>query len=298
MKRVLTTWIAAAAVAVLMGSLVSAESRTVPVNVEPAASIEVLLFTKANEGKSLVVTGPNGKGNIQIDVAEVANLGKLIIIQEKCPDRTRVLLVAAGNEPQSNCNKKVIGFWLVNGDTPLNIHLAHGMSVVTKAVYASAAGVGGWLALEKFRSRTDKPVVTENKVVIPPPITTTTTTTTNLTSANGTYSGTSLQPPTRAASRDRLRSEACSLLTATGAAPGRRRTSARTSRSASTSRSRQTGPEGSRSMDRRLRRSGRRPFNISDVATISGKVMTITQTFTSTSGETCTVRYTGQISRS
>jgi hypothetical protein len=301
MKRLLITSFAAAVAAVLTGSLVRAESRTVPVNVKPAQSIEVVLFKSANAGKSLVITDRNGKGNIDVDVAEIANLGKLVIIEEKCPDRTRVLVVAAGAEPQSpNCSKKVIGFWVFDNGTPLNVHLSHGIGAGTKLLLGSAAGAGALVYLER-RDGNDQPVLTEQPAVsVPTPstIAAPTPSAPSLTALNGTYAGSltatanSCDFSPTASIRGVLSVDANGrgtwqkthvgpnvtfnfniTLSSTG--------SGTASFSASTS-----------------QQVGSRTFSINDVAAISGTVMTITQTFTSTSGQACTVRYTGQLSRS
>src|SRR5438552_3175839 len=149
MNRVLTTSLLAAGAAVLLGSFVAAEGReTMPVNIQPPTSVEIVLYSTVNAGKSLAFTGEDGKGSI--DVASLSNLGKLVVIVEKCPDRTRVLIVATGAEPESaNCSKKVVGALLLGADSILNVRLpGGGMSVMKKGLIGSAAGAGALIYLE------------------------------------------------------------------------------------------------------------------------------------------------------
>ena len=135
-------------------------------------------------------------------------------------------------------------------------------------------------------------------MVIPPPITTTTTTTTNLTSANGTYSGTL----TATANSCGFSGSAAVRGVLTVDSNGRGTWEKTHVGPNVTFRFNVTltsnGSGGFSFNGSTSQKVGSTTFNVSDVATIAGKVMTITQTFTSTSGETCTVRYTGQISRS
>src|SRR5260221_1231799 len=121
-------------------SLSSAQQRTsVPVNVQPAAAVDVVLFSAANAGKVVASTGADGKGTF--DIGMLANLGKLAVVEEKCPDRTRVLLVASGGrEPDSkDCRKKRVGVFWVGRDTLLDVRLTGAAAPAAK----TASGPGG-----------------------------------------------------------------------------------------------------------------------------------------------------------
>ncbi|HEX9368522.1 MAG TPA: hypothetical protein VF921_17970 [Vicinamibacterales bacterium] len=127
----------AALVALAFGSLPSAQGgQSVPINVQPASAVDVVLFSAANAGKVVASTGSDGKGTL--DILKLANLGKIAVVEEKCPDRTRVLLVASdGREPDSkDCRKKRVGVFWVGRDTALNVTLSG-------APTATTAGRGG-----------------------------------------------------------------------------------------------------------------------------------------------------------
>src|SRR5438045_9111358 len=100
----------AAWLALMLGGLAFAQgSQAVPINVTPPASLDVVLFSAANAGKVVASTGQDGKGTL--DILMLANLGKVAVIEEKCPDRTRILLVSAnGREPDSKeCRQQRVG---------------------------------------------------------------------------------------------------------------------------------------------------------------------------------------------
>src|SRR5688500_7993649 len=114
MGKLRTCTCAATLMTLALVNLSSAQGgSSVPVNVTPALAVDVVLFSAMNAGKVVATTGSDGKGTL--DILSVANLGKLAVIEEKCPDKTRVLLVASdGREPDSKeCRKRRVGaFWV------------------------------------------------------------------------------------------------------------------------------------------------------------------------------------------
>src|SRR5258708_1513589 len=85
--------IAAAAIAAQMGSIVvlAGSPDLVPVSINPGKSLDIVLFAAANGGKTLARTNAHGRG--AFDASDVADLGKLDVVEDKCAEATRVLLV-------------------------------------------------------------------------------------------------------------------------------------------------------------------------------------------------------------
>ena len=151
MRIVLTSTLTAAATAVLLSSLATAQSRQmVPVNVQPPAAMDVVLFSLANAGKVVATTGQNGKTSF--DVAALANLGKLEVFEEKCPDSTRILLVSSDGiaTDNRNCSRRRVGAFLWGKDKALNVRLdGAGMSPLMKKsiIAGGAAGAAVGIAV-------------------------------------------------------------------------------------------------------------------------------------------------------
>src|SRR5262249_45854523 len=83
--------------ATLLSGFAAAQGRqTAPINIQPAMSMDVVLFAAANAGKVLATTDASGKG--MMDVSDLINLGKLDVVEEMCPDKTRLLLVMPGTQ--------------------------------------------------------------------------------------------------------------------------------------------------------------------------------------------------------
>jgi hypothetical protein len=146
MKRQFAAFMAATA-AVLTGSIGAAQNRAVvPVNIKPAAAVDVVLFSGASAGRTVAVTDRSGKGSF--DIAEIANIGKLEVVEEKCSKATRVLLMAEGAAAPTTpkCRKRKLGAFVAGSDTALNVTLSSGMSSVVKAAIAAGAGAGALIA--------------------------------------------------------------------------------------------------------------------------------------------------------
>ena len=141
-----------ASVAILMGTIVSAQDRgIVPVTVQPAASVPVVLFSPTDVGTTLVTTGKDGKGSFNI--ADLANKSsnKFLVVEEKCEDQTRILLVAEedANLPASKkCRRRELGAYLVGRDAALNVKLSGGVSAAMKTGLIAGAGASALLAKE------------------------------------------------------------------------------------------------------------------------------------------------------
>jgi hypothetical protein len=96
----------------------------VPVSIQPAAAVEIILFAAGADGKVLTTTDQNGKGSF--DSSAVANLGNLTINEETCKTRRRVLLVAATAKapPNRDCRITPIGTFAAAKDVVLNARLS------------------------------------------------------------------------------------------------------------------------------------------------------------------------------
>ena len=83
--------------------------RSVPVSIQPATAVEVILFATGGDGKLLTTTDQNGKGSF--DGSGLTSLGSLTINEETCKARRRVLLVAStAKAPQNrDCRITQIG---------------------------------------------------------------------------------------------------------------------------------------------------------------------------------------------
>jgi len=161
MKAMFHGTIAAAAIAAQLGTtIVFAESPAlVPVSVNPGTSLDIVLFASANDGKPLTHTNAHGRG--AFSASEVAELGKLDVVEEKCSDQTRVLLIPA-NAYVSNpndCKRRHVGAFWWGHDDELNVKLSKGMGAGTKTALWIGAGVGAVVLAKVIHDETtDKAV--------------------------------------------------------------------------------------------------------------------------------------------
>jgi hypothetical protein len=108
--------------------------RSVPVTIQPAAAVEVILFATGGDGKVLTTTDQNGKGSF--DSSGLTNLGNLTINEEACKSRRRVLLVAStAKAPQNrDCRITQIGTFVAAKDVVLNARLSGSFTPAIGAV--------------------------------------------------------------------------------------------------------------------------------------------------------------------
>jgi hypothetical protein len=106
----------------------------VPVSIQPAAAVEVILFAPGGDGKVLTTTDQNGKGSF--DSSFLTNLGSLTINEETCKTRRRVLLVAStAKAPQNrDCRTTQIGTFAAAKDVVLNARLSGSFTPAIGAV--------------------------------------------------------------------------------------------------------------------------------------------------------------------
>jgi hypothetical protein len=283
--------------ALLLSSGTAAQTQqSVPVRVQPAAALDVVLFSAANAGKVLATTAPDGRGSF--DIAEVANLGKLAVIEERCPDRTRLLLVAADTQAPNaqKCRRRTVGAFWWGQDKALNAQLTGaGMSTTVKTglIAAGAGGVVGGVALVTGGDDGTKPPPGPGPGPNDPP-----NTGPNATSFNGTYTG-NLTATTNTCDF----AGAASIRGVLAVDSAGRGTWQKTHVNANVTFNFNVVLTVSSSTAASFQAAttlqvGTRIFNVSDAAAIAGNVMTITQMLTNTSGQACTVRYTGQLTKS
>ena len=109
---------------VLVGAPVRAQSApSVPVNVQPAGAVQIVLVSSNAAEKVLTTTDQKGQGSI--DGAVVAKLGPLDMIEESCGSRKRVLLVASNGKvaDRAGCSKRSIGTFVSGTDRTLKAEL-------------------------------------------------------------------------------------------------------------------------------------------------------------------------------
>jgi len=109
---------------VLVGAPVRAQSApSVPVNVQPAGAVQIVLVSSNAAEKVLTTTDQKGQGSI--DGAVVAKLGSLDMIEESCGSRKRVLLVASNGKvaDRAGCSKRSIGTFVSGTDRTLKAEL-------------------------------------------------------------------------------------------------------------------------------------------------------------------------------
>ncbi len=299
MRRVLTSTFVAAAAAFLLGGIVAAQgAESALVNIQPAASLDVVLFAAANAGKVVARTDDNGKGNIQ--VTDLLNFGKLDVVDETCADGTRILLVSEGTQVpvEDGCRHRRIGAFWPGRDRVLQIKLGGGISAATKAAIAGAAGGAAFLALRnrEAQPRDVVPQIQGPDIVHPPVIPTDPVTSNDPKVFNGTYTG-SMTASTNT----------CSFAPTTpirgflSVDSNGRGTWQKTHLNAGVTFNfnivlNVTGPTSASFTASTTQQVGSRVYSVTDSVTISGNTITITQTFEATTNP-CTVRYTGQLSK-
>ena len=108
--------------------------RSVPVSIQPATAVEVILFATGGDGKLLTTTDQNGKGSF--DSSGLTSLGSLTINEETCKARRRVLLVAStAKAPQNrDCRITQIGTFAAAKDVVLNARLSGSFTPAIGAV--------------------------------------------------------------------------------------------------------------------------------------------------------------------
>ena len=285
-----------AATAVLLGSFAAAQGRqSAPVNIQPPTSVDVVLFSAMNAGKVLATTDSNGRNNM--DVTDLINLGKLDVVEEKCPNQTRVLLVAQGTRTPDtqDCRRRRVGAFWWGHDTALNVKLSGGgMSTGTKVgilAGGGAAAVGTAVALKGDGYKTSTPSTSTGSTGG------STGGSATGTAFNGTYAGT-LTATTNTCGF----SSSASVRGVLSVDANGRGTWQKTHVSAGVTFNFNVNLTISSATVAAFTASttqqvGSQTYSITDTASISGNTLTITQLFTSTSATPCTVRYTGQLQK-
>jgi hypothetical protein len=218
------------------------------------------------------------------------------LIEERCPDRTRLLLVAADTQapnPQK-CRRRTAGAFWWGQDKALNAQLTGtGMSTTVKTglIAAAVGGVIGGVALVNGGDDGTKPPPGPGPNDPP-------NTGPNATSFNGTYTG-NLTATTNTCDF----AGAASIRGVLAVDAAGRGTWQKTHVNANVTFNFNVVLTVSSSTAASFQAAttlqvGTRIFNVSDAAAIAGNVMTITQMLTNTSGQACTVRYTGQLTKS
>ena len=109
---------------VLMWAPVRAQSApSVPVNVQPAGAVQIVLVSSNAAEKVLTTTDQKGQGSI--DGVVLAALGRLEVIEESCGPRKRVLLVASNGKVAAGagCSTRPIGTFASGTDRTLKAEL-------------------------------------------------------------------------------------------------------------------------------------------------------------------------------
>ena len=98
--------------------------KSVPVSIQPPSAVDIVLFSSGAAGKTLTTTDRSGRGSI--DGSSLASLGRLAMIEETCPSRNRLLLVAPNGKPPDGgeCVRRSIGSFDAGKDTTLKAELS------------------------------------------------------------------------------------------------------------------------------------------------------------------------------
>lgn len=156
MQRVALPSLGALGVAVMFGVIGSAQGvPPVTLNVKPAAAVDVVLYTAANSGTVLGRTDQTG--TVTLDFLKIANagkIGKVTVIEEKCPDETKLLLASADAQlpaPRKDCRRRRVGAFILGQDTVVNVKLTGGggVTTATKAELAGGAAAVGAILIAK-----------------------------------------------------------------------------------------------------------------------------------------------------
>jgi hypothetical protein len=281
------TSIGLTATAILLSGLVTAQGSSTPINVSPPSALDVVFFTALNAGKVLATTDAMGKGNM--DVTDLLNLGKLDVVEEKCQDRDRVLLVPMGVQTpdNQNCRKRRIGAFWAGRDMALNVKLSGGgLSTGAKAgIAAGAAGAGILVATQVGGGNNSSSTGGGSGGTTTPP-----------TAFNGTYTGTLVAGGNGC--NFSQTSSVRGVLTVDTTGKG---TWVKTHVNAGVTFNFNVSLSVSGSTASFTATTsqavGSQTYSVTDVVGISGSTLTITQTFQSMSGTPCTVQYTGQLTK-
>jgi hypothetical protein len=273
------------ATAILSG-LVAAQGSSTPINVSPPSALDVVFFTALNAGKVLATTDAMGKGNM--DVTDLLNLGKLDVVEEKCQDRDRVLLVPMGVQTpdNQNCRKRRIGAFWAGRDRALNVKLSGGgLSTGAKAgIVAGGVGAGILVATQVGGGNSSSTGGGSGG------------TTTTPTSFNGTYSGT-LVAGGNGCNFSQTSSVRGVLTVDTTGKGTWIKTHVNTGVTFNFNVSLSVSGSTASFTATTTQAVGSQTYGVTDVVGISGSTLTITQAFQSTSGTPCTVQYTGQLTK-
>jgi hypothetical protein len=300
MRKILTSAFAATAIAVLLPGLAAAQGpQSALVSIQPAASLDVVLFDAANAGKVVARTDARGKGTIQ--VAALLNIGKLAVVDETCTDGTRVLLVSEGTQVPSEegCHHRRIGAFWPGRDNVLQVKLGGGVGVGTKAAIAGAAGAGAFVFL-RDREPQEPTIVFDRDLpdIVHPeeseksdPITSH-----DATVFNGTYTGSMTASTNTCSFAPTTPIRGVLMVDSDG-----RGTWQKTHLNAGVTFNFNivltvNGQSSASFTASTTQQVGSRTYAVTDSVTISGNTITITQTFEATTNA-CTVRYTGQLTK-
>jgi hypothetical protein len=289
MRTILTSALEATAAAFLMGSLVSAQKSSVPINVQPPASVDVVFFTALNAGKVMATTDAMGKGTM--DVTDLLNLGKLEVIQEKCQDRDRLLMAPTGvNTPDTqNCKKRRVGSYWPGHDTALNVKLQSGggLNTPAKAGLIAGAGVGIFAAAKAGSSDSQ---TTSNAG------SNTGGTTITPVSFNGTYTGTMAATGNGCNFSPTVVARGVLSVDTTGKGTWQK-THTNTGVTFNFNVTLTLNGSTATFTAQTTQLVGSQNYQVTDTVSISGATLSITQMFVSMSATICTVQYTGQLTK-
>ncbi len=126
----------------------------VTVTVQPAASVDVVLYSAANTGTVLGRTDAGGKATLDfLKIANAGKIGKVTVTEERCPDQTRLLLTSADGklpDAQKDCRRRRAGAFIVGQDTTFTAKLTNGgISTTTKAEIIGGAAAAGIIVAAK-----------------------------------------------------------------------------------------------------------------------------------------------------
>jgi hypothetical protein len=201
MRRLVLALAAAIGLAAVVGSVIPAAQggRSLTVKLDglpPGSAVNVLM----NIGKvpNASATGMASDAGDALLALNLGNLGKndttaVDVYIGQCPDQsTRVYLVAQGQQPPPECNRRLIGGFLLNQTGTLTVHadsIATSGLGSSNVVKYSLAGAGAALAtavgISQGGDKNDTDTTTQTSTT-----TTTTTAATDFSKFNGTYTGT------------------------------------------------------------------------------------------------------------
>jgi hypothetical protein len=288
MRRIFTSMIGAATTPILLTGLLAAQGSSTPIKVSPPSSIDVVFFQALNAGKVLATTDAMGKGNM--DVTDLLNLGKLDVVEEKCQDRDRILLVPMGVQTPDNqgCRKRRVGGFWAGRDKTLDVKLpGAGLSTGAKTgIVAGAVGAGILVATQVGGGSSSTGTGGGGSGG----------TTTSPTTFNGTYTGT-LVAGGNGCNFSQTSSVRGVLTVDTTGKGTWVKTHVNTGVTFNFNVSLSVNGSAASFTATTSQAVGSQNYNVTDVVGISGSTLTITQTFQSVSTTSCTAQYTGQLTK-